>query len=281
MEHPKVLAGRFYPSNEVIINYLKSFSPALSGRNFIFKAQKKLHETLCFGELQLPHEIQKINGLGNAVLGFRESNIFDAASLVSLRYILLTKNISACGPIRLSRLISLARDASRVIWDKFAQKIKITPPCFFVHIQCEQYPNDSNSVSLTDIKDSQNTSRVRLNWEMLKEDVHTVVGTVSEFQKIVNKNNIGYFTPEKQLFDTKKQLEYLELNAHGAGHHMGTTRMGNDETSSVCDSTGKVWRLKNLFTFGSSLFPRGGAANPSLTAVALALRNLQKIMDTH
>ena len=114
-----------------------------------------------------------------------------------------------------------------------------------------------------------------------KEDVHTVVGTVSEFQNIVNKNNIGSFVPEKKLFDTKKQMKYLELNAHGAGHHMGTTRMGTDETSSVCDSKGKVWRLKNLFVFGSSLFPRGGAANPSLTAVALALRNIQKIMDTH
>ena len=37
MEHPKVLAGRFYPSDEIVLNYLKSLSPPLTGRNFFFK----------------------------------------------------------------------------------------------------------------------------------------------------------------------------------------------------------------------------------------------------
>ena len=87
--------------------------------------------------------------------------------------------------------------------------------------------------------------------------------------------------PENRLIDKKQQMKYLEMNAHAAGHHMGTTRMGNNEQSSVCDSIGKVWRVKNLFVLGASLFPRSGAANPGLTSIALTLRNLKKIIETH
>jgi choline dehydrogenase-like flavoprotein len=116
---------------------------------------------------------------------------------------------------------------------------------------------------------------------MSEEDIHTVIGTLHEFKNIVNKNKIGRFVPEKQLIDSEKQMKYLEVEAHAEGHQMGTTRMGSSETSSVCDNTGKVWRTTNLFVFGASLFPRGGAANPGLTSVALALRNIKKIMHTH
>ena len=276
MEHPKVLVGQYYPTNKKVLNYLKSLAPPLTGRDLLFKSPLKRP----FGELQLPPETQKAKGLGNAMIGFRQANIY-AASLVKLRYNFLTRNLFSCGPIGPSRLISLARDCTRIISGRLAQQIGITRPCFSVFILFEQYPNDFNSVSLTDVKDAQNIPRVRLNWKMSEEDIHTVIGTLHEFKNIVNKNKIGRFVPEKQLIDSEKQMKYLEVEAHAEGHQMGTTRMGSSETSSVCDNTGKVWRTTNLFVFGASLFPRGGAANPGLTSVALALRNIKKIMHTH
>jgi choline dehydrogenase-like flavoprotein len=58
------------------------------------------------------------------------------------------------------------------------------------------------------------------------------------------------------------------------GHHhlMGTTRMGHDPRDSVTDSHGRTHDHANLFVLGSSLFPTGGTANPTLTIAALALR---------
>jgi len=58
----------------------------------------------------------------------------------------------------------------------------------------------------------------------------------------------------------------------GAGHHMGGCRMGDDPSTSVVDRDLKVHGIDNLFIVGSSVFPTGGAVNPTLTIAALALR---------
>ncbi len=60
--------------------------------------------------------------------------------------------------------------------------------------------------------------------------------------------------------------------AEGAGHIMGTTRMGHDPATSVADGQGRSHDHENLWFAGASLFPTVGAANPTLTIAALALR---------
>jgi choline dehydrogenase-like flavoprotein len=63
----------------------------------------------------------------------------------------------------------------------------------------------------------------------------------------------------------------------GAGHIMGTCRMGNDPTTSVVDAQCRTHDHKNLFIAGASVFPTVGSANPTLSLVALALRAAQEI----
>ena len=58
----------------------------------------------------------------------------------------------------------------------------------------------------------------------------------------------------------------------GGGHTMGTTRMGTDARDSVCDASQRVHGYDNLYLAGSSVFPTGGAANPTLTIAALSFR---------
>ena len=53
-------------------------------------------------------------------------------------------------------------------------------------------------------------------------------------------------------------------------HHMGTTRMSEDPKTGVVDANCRVHGLSNLYIAGSSVFPTSGAANPTLTLVALA-----------
>jgi choline dehydrogenase-like flavoprotein len=57
-----------------------------------------------------------------------------------------------------------------------------------------------------------------------------------------------------------------------AYHHIGTTRMGTDPTDSVVDPTLQTHDLTNCWIASSSVFPTGGAVNPTLTIAALALR---------
>ncbi len=57
-----------------------------------------------------------------------------------------------------------------------------------------------------------------------------------------------------------------------ASHHMGTTRMGTDPTTSVVDPNLRVHGLDNLYAAGASTFPTSGCVNPTYTIVALSIR---------
>jgi choline dehydrogenase-like flavoprotein len=58
----------------------------------------------------------------------------------------------------------------------------------------------------------------------------------------------------------------------GTWHHMGTTRMHDDERKGVVNRDCRVHGLANLYVAGSSVFPTAGANFPTITLTALALR---------
>lgn len=57
-----------------------------------------------------------------------------------------------------------------------------------------------------------------------------------------------------------------------AHHHMGTCRMSVDPAAGVVDADCRVHGVGNLYLAGASVFPTGGARQPTLTIAALALR---------
>ncbi len=58
----------------------------------------------------------------------------------------------------------------------------------------------------------------------------------------------------------------------GTWHHMGTTRMHDDEKRGVVNRDCRVHGIANLYVAGSSVFPTAGANFPTITLTALALR---------
>jgi choline dehydrogenase-like flavoprotein len=56
-------------------------------------------------------------------------------------------------------------------------------------------------------------------------------------------------------------------------------RFGDDPQSSVLDVNSKAHDLDNLYVVDTSFFPSIGAVNPSLTAIANALRVGDHILD--
>lgn len=63
----------------------------------------------------------------------------------------------------------------------------------------------------------------------------------------------------------------------GAGHVIGTCRMGADAKTSVVNADLRAHDHSNLFVVGSSVFPTAGTANPTLTLSALSLRAAETI----
>jgi choline dehydrogenase-like flavoprotein len=94
--------------------------------------------------------------------------------------------------------------------------------------------------------------------------------------------------PTKRLAATlKTMLTRLDCHPHmipnavylgktipiaGVGHQAGTCRFGTDPKTSVLDVHCKAHALDNLYVVDTSFFPSIGAVNPSLTAMANALR---------
>ena len=79
-------------------------------------------------------------------------------------------------------------------------------------------------------------------------------------------------------FDAMIDGEKVELTYGGAGHIMGTYRMGDDPKTSVVNSFQRSHDHNNLYLVGSGTFPTGGTANPTLTLSALALRTADSIV---
>lgn len=82
-------------------------------------------------------------------------------------------------------------------------------------------------------------------------------------------------------------LEHMDMHPHlipnavymgkhipiaGVAHQAGTCRFGTDPQASVLDVNCKAHELDNLYVVDTSFFPSIGAVNPSLTAIANALR---------
>jgi choline dehydrogenase-like flavoprotein len=55
-----------------------------------------------------------------------------------------------------------------------------------------------------------------------------------------------------------------------SAHIMGTLRFGNDPANSVCDLTGKLHDITNLYCSDGALFPTSSGYNPTMTICALA-----------
>jgi glucose dehydrogenase len=73
---------------------------------------------------------------------------------------------------------------------------------------------------------------------------------------------------------------YKGVNYHyyGAGHVVGTHRMGNDPSTSVVDANQRSHDVPNLWIVGSGSFPTVATANPTLTLMGLAFKSAQSIL---
>jgi choline dehydrogenase-like flavoprotein len=74
--------------------------------------------------------------------------------------------------------------------------------------------------------------------------------------------------------------EPFVMPAGSSLHYLGTTRMGTeDDGTSVCDPTGRVWGTDNLYVGGNNVIPTATACNPTLTAVAQGVLSARALLE--
>ena len=141
----------------------------------------------------------------------------------------------------------------------------------------ESKPNMDSCIIMEDQKDEYGIYKFKLKWSISYNDKLSISRTAELLKEdIENRNDLFV-----DLFSWLKEPEvdwsqYLNVKPH-FGHHMGTTRMSENESNGVVDSNCKVFGIKNLYISGSSVFPTYGYANPTLTIVVLSIRLAEKI----
>jgi len=67
-------------------------------------------------------------------------------------------------------------------------------------------------------------------------------------------------------------------NFWGAGHIVGTHRMGSSKKDSVVDKDCRTWDHDNLYLVGCGNMPTLGTSNPTLTTTALTFKAAEAIL---
>lgn len=147
---------------------------------------------------------------------------------------------------------------------------------YSLDFHAEQFPNFHSRITLADERDALGMRRLSVDWKYLPQDVRTVKVALSLFKSELEKQGLARFDYDPAEVET----EMVRYGAYG-GHHIGTTRMGEDPTHSVVDANGRLHEVNNLYIAGSSVFPTSSQANPTLTIVALALRLGEHLQHQH
>jgi choline dehydrogenase-like flavoprotein len=138
---------------------------------------------------------------------------------------------------------------------------------FGVHGLVEQAPDLSNRITLGDEKDLFGQPKAKVYWRWNELDLASIRTAQTIFREQLSGARIGAFLPVEET--TMGAYPRRFSSPH---HFMGTTRIHDNPRKGVVDADCRVHEVSNLFIAGSSVFPTGGFANPTLTIVALALR---------
>lgn len=142
-------------------------------------------------------------------------------------------------------------------------------------VRAEQAPNPDSRVLLSAERDALGVPKAALDWRLGEQDKHSVRVLMEAFDRELRRLDLGHVELPEWLLDEGRpwQIDPLISNHPiGGYHHMGTTRMASAPARGVVDAHGRVFGLANLYVAGSSVFPTSGWANPTLTLLALALR---------
>lgn len=145
---------------------------------------------------------------------------------------------------------------------------------YSLDFHAEQQPNPDSRVMLGTDRDRWGMPRLSVDWRYSPGDIDTVKTALALLAADVDRSGVG-------RFDYDPEEVEREMTRYGAypGHHIGTARMGTSPRSSVVDADCRVHGLRNLHLAGASVFPTSSQANPTLTAVALALRLADRLGD--
>jgi len=147
----------------------------------------------------------------------------------------------------------------------------------------EQSPDDTNTVALArGITDGLGLPRPQINYNLSEYTKRGLAAAKTTATAIFKQMGATEYTTSPEADDPSSfqwpPSEPTRLKYFGAGHIVGTYRMGTDANYSVVNDKQRSWDHDNLYLVGSGTFPTVATANPTLTIAALCLRTADHIL---
>ena len=162
--------------------------------------------------------------------------------------------------------------ARAVKW-RFADKRQLFPAGadLVAHAVIEQAPDTQNAITLSDtLVDSHGTPLPAITWQVSAEDVAQLQSLARIFErhwKSTGLSQLGAFEP----FPAAETAGAL-VHSGGIYHPTGSTRMGCSPAEGVVDGDLRLFAEPRIQLASTSVLPTGGGANPTMTALMLAMR---------
>ena len=147
------------------------------------------------------------------------------------------------------------------------------------HFEIEQLPNPNNRVTINDqYLDALGIPRPVVNYELTDYEMRAMEQAKLASDQMFERLGIEDFTKYNATDNNTFVYNNVRYSYNGAGHIVGTHRMGSSPEDSVTNSYCKSWDHYNLYIVGAGNMTTLGTSNPTLTLSAFTIRSVESIL---
>lgn len=136
-----------------------------------------------------------------------------------------------------------------------------------LHYHAEHLPYRDSAIRLGSRVHSDGLRSVDVELKFTESDFHGVARAHRVLKRLSATEGSAVVE-----FEEADLLGNIEAQARDGYHQIGGVRMGRNPADGLVDKNGRLFDFSNCFVAGSAIFRSSGQANPTFTAVALALR---------
>lgn len=175
-----------------------------------------------------------------------------------------------CDPVR--PLVAIPR----YLWRSRVAKMRL--PGFFLANPARRYgleyhsehlPNADSRLTLSEDVDRLGLPRLRIDLRFSEADAASVVRAHDALEDWLVRNHLAWLD---YPMPRGARVEAVRRRAQHGTHQVGTIRMGADRRTAIVDRDCRAFDVPNLHVLSTAVLPTSGQANPTFTAVELALR---------
>ncbi|MGH1517569.1 GMC oxidoreductase [Chryseobacterium sp. JK1] len=147
------------------------------------------------------------------------------------------------------------------------------------HFEIEQLPHPDNRVTINDqYTDALGIPRPVVHYSLTDYEKKGMEQAKLASDQMFKKLGIQDFTTYNASDNNTIVYNNVRYSYNGAGHIVGTHRMGNTPDDSVTNSYCKSWDHPNLYIVGAGNMTTLGTSNPTLTLSAFTIRSVESIL---